>query len=125
MNKRTPLILLLAAILAAGIGCSTTVIDPGTQSSATYRWGKLTTEEPADIATVYAAADKAMTDLGLSIVQKTTDELEANLVVRDAQDKKITVQLLAVTKDRTKIIIAVGSVEKARRVYQTIHDNLQ
>ena len=125
MNKRTPLILLLAAILAAGIGCSTTVIDPGTQSSATYRWGKLTTEEPADIATVYAAADKAMTDLGLSIVQKTTDELDANLVVRDAQDKKITVQLLAVTKDRTKIIIAVGSVEKARRVYQTIHDNLQ
>ena len=40
MNRRTPLILLLAAALAAGIGCSTTVIDPGTQSSATYRWGK-------------------------------------------------------------------------------------
>ena len=125
MNRRTPLILLLAAALAAGIGCSTTVIDPGTQSSATYRWGKLTTQEPADIATVYAAAEKAMMDLGLSIIQKTTDELEANLVVRDAQDKKIKVELLAVTKDRTKIIISVSSVEKARRIYQTIHDNLQ
>jgi len=119
MNRRTPLILLLAATLGAGIGCSTTVIDPGTQSSATYRWGKLTTQEPADIATVYAAAEKAMTDLGLSIIQKTTDELEANLIVRDAQDKKIKVELLAVTKDRTKIVISVGSVEKARRVYQT------
>ena len=125
MNKRTPLILLLAATLGAGIGCSTTVIDPGTQNSATYRWGKLTTQEPADIATVYAAAEKAMNDLGLSMIQKTTDELEANLVVRDAQDKKIKVELLAVTKDRTKIIISVSSVEKARRIYQTIHYNLQ
>ena len=125
MNRRTPLIFLLAATLGVGVGCSTTVIDPGTQSSATYRWGKLTTQEPADIATVYAAAEKAMTDLGLSIIQKTTDELEANLIVRDAQDKKIKVELLAVTKDRTKIVISVGSVEKARRVYQTIHDNLQ
>ena len=125
MNGRTALILLLVAALVAGFGCSTTVIDPGAQTSATYRWGKLNAQEPADITTVYAAAEKAMSDLGLSITQKTKDKLEANIIARDAQDKRISVELLAVRRDATEITVAVGSVEKAQRIYQTIHDNLQ
>jgi hypothetical protein len=124
MNGRTALTVLLAATLLAGVGCSTTVIDPGTDSTATYRWGKLKTQEPAGITEVYAAAEKAMGDLGLSITQKTKDKLEANIIARDAQDKKIKVELLAVNKDTTEITVVVSSVEKAQRIYQTIHENL-
>lgn len=117
--------LLTVAILSVGLGCKTTIIEPGTQRSATYRMGKLTAQEPQGINAVYQATEKAMADLGLSVVQKLKDELQAQVVARDAQDKKITVRLLAITKETTQVTIDVGSVEKANRIYQTIRDNLQ
>ena len=124
MKGRTALGVLLAAALLTGLSCSTTVIDPGTQTTATYRFGKLTTEEAADIDTVYAAAEQAMHDLGLNVIQKLKDQLEAEIIARDAQDKKIRIELVAVRKNTTEVIVHVGPVEKARRIYQTIHDNL-
>jgi len=124
MKRRVFLITLLSATILLGIGCTTTVINPGTDSSATYRFGRLTAEEPKPIGAVYQATEAAITDLGLSIIQKVKDELEAKVVVRDAQDKKITVELVALTKDTTEVKVHVGSPDKARRIYQTIHDNL-
>ena len=125
MKQRTFLIVLLSVAVLLGCGCSTTVINPGTDSSATYRMGKLTAQEPQDIATVYQAAEKAMEELGLSIIQKHQDDLEARISARDAQDKKISVELVSLTKSTTELKVRVGSPEKAQRIYQTIHDNLQ
>ena len=124
MKTHAPLTALLAAIVLVSVGCSTTVIEPGTQTSATYRWGKLTAQEPRGIDAVYAATEQALGDLGLNIIQKMKDQLEAEVIARDAQDKKIRINLVAVRKDTTDITIHVGSVEKARRIYQTIHDTL-
>ena len=124
MKRRILILTLLSATTLPGIGCTTTVINPGTDTSATYRFGKLTAEEPKPIAMVYQATEAAMADLGLSVIQKVKDELEAKVVARDAQDKKITVELVALTKDTTEVKVHVGSPEKARRIYQTIHDNL-
>ena len=116
--------LLLSAMLF-GQGCKTTVIGPEGQTVATYRLGKLSAEEPKDINAVYQATLEALTELELSIIQKLKDELTAKVVARDSQDTKITVNLLAITKDSTKVSIYAGSYTRASRVYQTIHKSLQ
>ena len=125
MRQRTLLTILLFVAILLGSGCTTTVINPGTDSSATYRMGRLTAQEPHGIATVYQAGEAAMSELGLSVIQKFQDELEARIVARDAQDKKITVEFVALSKGTTEVKVRVGSADKARRIYQTIHDALQ
>lgn len=124
MNQRTALLILLAGSLLTAVGCKTTVIEPGTDRSATYTMGALTATIPHDMATVYQAVEKAMGDLSLSVVQSVQDALEGQVVARDAQDKKITVTLVSAAKNVTEVKIAVGSMEKARRIHQAIHDNL-
>jgi len=124
-NRQILLALLLAMTVVLGQSCKTTVTGPEGQTSAIYQLGKLSAEEPAGITAVYQAAEKALTDLELSISQKTKDELSATIIARDSQDKKVSIELLAVTTDTTKMSIRAGSFTKARRIYQKIHDNLQ
>ena len=119
------LMLLLVAAMFLGQSCKTTVIGPEGQTVATYRLGKLSAEEPKDINAVYQATLEALTELELSIIQKLKDELTAKVIARDSQDTKITVNLLAITKDSTKVSIHAGSYTRASRVYQTINKSLQ
>ncbi len=124
MKSRTCLAALLTAVILLGLGCKTTIIDPDSENRATYQMGKLSLEETKGIDAVYAATEKAMSDLGLKVVQRTKDALQAEVVARDAQDKKVIVKLLSVTKDTTKVSINVSPMEKAQRIYESIHDNL-
>jgi hypothetical protein len=124
MKARISLIGGLVAVVLLGMGCQTTIIDSNTHRSATYCMGKLTTHVPNDIATVYGASEKAMTDLNLNITQKFQDKLEAELVGRDAQDKKISLKLTAPTSDSTDIAIHTWSREKAQRLNEAIQANL-
>ncbi len=124
MKRRTLLATLLLTTTLLGIGCTTTVINPGTNDTATYRFGTLTAVEDKDISTVYDTAQAALSDLGLSITQKIKDKLEAEITSRDAQDKKIVVELASLGPNRTEIKVKVGSADKAQRIYQTIHERL-
>jgi hypothetical protein len=114
----------LVAVSLLGMGCQTTIIDSNTHRTATYCMGKLTTHVPNDIATVYGAGEKAMTSLNLNVTQKFQDKLEAKLVGRDAQDKKISLELTAPTADSTNIAIHTWSREKAQRLNEAIQANL-
>lgn len=125
MKTRILLLTLLAGGVVSGLGCTTTVIDPGGETSATYRFGRLTATVQADIAGAYQATEQAMQELGLNVVQKLQDQLEAQVVARDAQDKKIGVELLSITSAKTKVVIQAGSLVKARRIYDTILAKLQ
>jgi hypothetical protein len=124
MRTRIALFLLLSAGIVAGTGCSTTVINPGTKTTAVYRFGKLTSNISTDINTSYKATEAAMQELGLNVVQRVKDQLEAKVVARDAQDKKIVVRLVGVTDEATKLVVDVDSLAKARRIYQAILDNM-
>lgn len=124
MKTRIALTVLLAAVALVGLGCKTTIVDPVSQSQATYRLGKLTAEEPKGIDAVYTASEKAMEELGLKIVQSTKDALHAELVARDAQDRRVAIRLLSITKDRTRITIDVSPVEKAQRMHGAVRDHL-
>jgi hypothetical protein len=126
MQKRyIYLIFLLAAFIIFGQGCKTTVVGPEGQTSAVYSMGTLSAEEPSSIDSVYQATIDALSKLELSISQKLKDELTAKVIARDAEDKKITVELASVTKDSTKMTIRAGSFNRASRIYQMIHESLQ
>jgi cytidylate kinase len=124
-KKQGALIVVLVVSVILGQGCKTTVIGTEGETSAVYRYGKLSTKEPKGMNAVYQATEKALADLELSISQKLKDELAAKIIARDSQDQKITIDLLAVTEDSTQLTIQVSPLEKARRIYQKIRDNLQ
>lgn len=119
------LMFLLAAFVVFGQGCKTTVVGPEGQTSAVYSMGTLSAEEPSGIDSVYQATINALTELELSISQKLKDELTAKVIARDAEDKKVTVELASVAKDSTKMKIRAGSFSRASRIYQMIHESLQ
>jgi hypothetical protein len=124
MRTHVALLVLLSTGILLGLGCTTTVISPGTKTSATYRLGKLTSNVTADINTSYKAAEAAMQELGLNVVQKVKDQLEAKIIARDAQDNKIVVRLVAVTDEMTRLTVDVNSLPKARRIYEAILANM-
>jgi hypothetical protein len=123
MKTRITLLALLSAGTMLSIGCETAVIGSGTKTSATYRFGKLSSTLSADIGTSYKAADAAMQELALNVVQRVKDQLEAKFTARDSQDNRIIVDLVAISDESTKLTIQVGSLAKARRIYQAILDN--
>ncbi|OHB67597.1 MAG: hypothetical protein A2Y76_09895 [Planctomycetes bacterium RBG_13_60_9] len=124
MTTRIPLIALLTASILVGLGCTTTQINPGTETSATYRFGALNAMVGASMDATYQAAEQATQSLGLNVVQKLSDKLESRIIARDAQDKKVTILLLSVAPDKTKLTINVQPESKATRIYQTIVDQL-
>ena len=106
-------------------GCKSTIEGPKGPTTVVYNLGTYSSEEAFDITSLYEASLKALTDLELSISQKTKDKLNATIVARDAEDKKITIELLSVTKDVTKMSIRAGSSTRAGRIHQMIYDCLQ
>ncbi len=124
MKTRIALLALLSAGTLLGTGCSTAVMSPGTKTSAVYRFGKLSGTVSANIATSYKASEAALQELGLNVIQRVKDQLEAKITARDSQDNKIIVDLISVTDDTTKLTIHVRSLSKARRIYQAIVDNM-
>jgi hypothetical protein len=124
MKTQITLLTLLAAVTLLSVGCQTAVISPGTKTTGIYRLGKLTSTIPGNITTSYKAAEAAMQELGLSVIQRVKDQLEARIIARDAQDNKIVVSLISVTDETTKLTINVGSLSKARRIYQAVLDNM-
>lgn len=124
MKARIALIVLLTAAVLLGLGCKTTVVGPGGEMQGTYRLGTFKAQESSAIEAVYAATEAAVNDLGLSIVQRTKGALEAEIVTRDAQDNRITIKLLATSRNSTSMEIKASPVEKARRIYEAIQSNL-
>ncbi len=124
MVTRITLIGLLAGTILLGLGCTTTQINPGTETSATYRFGQLDATLNAPMDATYKATDRATQSLGLSVVQRLQDKLESQIAARDAQDRKITIILVSAAADKTKLTIKAEPESKATRIYQTILEEL-
>jgi len=127
MRKKQVLLaaLLVGAVFALG-GCFAAAIDAGAGTVAYIR-GDLESTESAELDAVYRAAEKAVARLELNVTGKTKDALSATVIARDAQDKKITIRLKAITEDSTKISIRIGlfgDEAKSRIIYDKIKENL-
>jgi len=129
MQKRQVLSILL--LVGAGMfvsGCVVAAVGAGAAGTVAFIKGDLQAAEAKKLDVVYDATLKALEELELPVSQKSKDKMSAEIVARDAQDKKITIKLRATTEETTKISIRVGvfgSETKSRLIYQKIHDNLQ
>jgi len=104
-------------VAAAGLGAGTVA----------YVRGDLETIEPRTLDEVYTATEKAVSELGLNISQKSKDAMSAVFVGRDAEDKKIRIKLTATQEDMTELSIRIGMFgdeTKSRRIYEQIKKRL-
>lgn len=115
--------LMMAVLLQ---GCLVVAVGAGAGTVA-YLRGDLESVEAKDIDAVYAAAKKAAEQLEFHLISDAKDALSAVIVLRDAQNKKITIKLRSTTESSTKISIRVGtfgSETKSILIYDQIKKNL-
>ena len=127
MAKRQ-IVLMVLIVSIAGIagGCVVAAAGLGAGTVAYVR-GDLETIEPRTLDEVYTATEKAVSELGLNISQKSKDAMSAVFVGRDAEDKKIRIKLTATQEDMTELSIRIGMFgdeTKSRRIYEQIKKRL-
>jgi endo-beta-N-acetylglucosaminidase D len=125
-TKQVLLSILVISTASLVQGCLIAAVGVGAGTIAYVR-GDLEAVESARLDVVYEATLKAVEKLQLSVTTKSKDAMSAVIVARDAQDKKITITLKAVTEEATKLYIRVGvfgSETKSRLIYQEIHESL-
>jgi len=125
-KEKLLLVVLLGGVCVVVSGCVAAAIGAGAGTVAYIR-GDLELTESAELDAVYKAAVNATEELELNLTSKTKDALSATIVSRDAQDKKVTIKLKAITEDSTKISIRIGLFGdeiKSKLIYDKIKDNL-
>jgi len=127
MQKREIFLTVLSLMMTIVLqGCLVAAVGAGAGTVA-YMRGDLEAVEAKDIDAVYAATKKAAEQLELKVSSDTKDALSAEIVARDAQDKKITIKLKSTTEDTTQISIRVGtfgSETTSRLIHDQIKKNL-
>jgi endo-beta-N-acetylglucosaminidase D len=127
MQKREIFLTVLSLMMTVVLqGCLVAAVGAGAGTVA-YMRGDLEAVEAKDIDAVYAATKKAAEQLELKVSSDTKDALSAEIVARDAQDKKITIKLKSTTEDTTQISIRVGtfgSETTSRLIHDQIKKNL-
>jgi hypothetical protein len=119
------LALLMNALLLPG--CMLAAVGAGAAGTVAYFKGDLESTESASLDAVYTATEKAVEEMGLYVISKEKDALGTRFVLRDTTDKKITINLTAVSETTTKLSIRVGvfgDESRSRRIYEQIKTNL-
>jgi hypothetical protein len=126
IRRVLPVLLLCGAGVLVG-GCIVVAAGAGAGTVA-YVTGSLEAVESKNVDVVYKATEKAAGELGLVTTEKTKDALSAKIIARDAQDKKIAINLKALAEESTKVSVRVGfwgDEVKSRLIYKKIQDNLK
>lgn len=122
-------LLIILSVGATGLlrGCLVAAVGVGAAGTIAYVRGDLEAVESERLDVVYDAALKALDTLDLNVTTTSKDALSAVIVARDAQDKKTTITLKAISEQATKLSIRVGvfgSEAKSRLIYEEIRENL-
>ena len=127
MQKRETILTVLCLMMTVVLqGCLVAAVGAGAGTVA-YLRGDLEAVEAKDIDAVYAATKKAVEQRELDVSSDTKDALSAEIVARDAQNKKIVIKLKSATENTTQISIRVGtfgSETKSRLIHDQIKKNL-
>jgi hypothetical protein len=119
------LVLLTTAFVCQG--CVALAVGLGAAGTIAYIRGDLESTESKNIEVVYSAALQAVDQLHLSLISNSQDALSANIIARDAEDKKITIKMKSEGELTTKLSIRVGTLgdeTKSQQIYQKIYNNL-
>ena len=94
--------------LATTSGCFAVAVGAGTGATVAYRRGDLETTLDASFDQSLRAIDLAIAKLKFVKVSEKKDVLQADVIARNAADKKIELQLVKLTDHATKLKIRVG-----------------
>ena len=119
------LLLSVAAVLAEG--CVVAAVGAGAAGTVAYVRGDLETVETAGLDALYKASLEAFDELELAVVQKAKDAMTAEIISRDAEDKKIRIKLKSTAEGMTELSIRIGifgDETKSRLIYEAIKKEL-
>ncbi len=130
MKTRVVLVVLAAAALLA-VGCKQTYVTVGDEKvsenvSASYNMGRLESVLSKDIDTLMVASEKALTDLRMSVVNKSKDMLVGKVEAYTSDGKDVTVSLTSLSEGVTRLTIVVGTrwtlgdESRSRAIFQKI-----
>jgi len=120
------LLTLASSVLFAG--CMLVAVGAGAAGTVAYVKGDLEAVEAKKLDAVYEATKKALEQLQLVVSSDQKDQLSAEVIARDSDDRRIKVKLTAAAQDSTKISIrfgAFGNQTKSRMIYDKIKENLK
>ena len=102
--------LTLGAALATGLsGCVAVVAAGAATTGVLYVRGELRSTVDAGVPAVIASAERAVKDMGLSLVSATSDEAEGEVVARTAQDRRVLIRARSESENVTRYTIRVGT----------------
>src|SRR5262245_26506581 len=102
----------LGTLLVLHTGCAALLIGGGAAAGIggyAYAKGDLNATHNASMTKVWDATLKAMKELEYPVTVQAKDALEAHVVARNAEDKKIDIKLKELPNDATEIKIRVGT----------------
>lgn len=91
-------------------GCVVVAAGAVGAGAVAYVRGELESSIEANLDTVYAATQRALTNLEFAKIDERKTGLDAHLVRRTALDKRVEVKLTKITERLTKVEIRVGMV---------------
>ncbi len=127
MMKKFLLLIVLLTLPLTFSGCFLLVAGAAAGTGVMYAKGDLEAALDENLDDVYQASTTAMDELQLMIVSKTKDMLEAEIIGRTSQDKKITIKIRKEGENLTKLSIRVGTFgdeAQSQAIYDKIRKNL-
>ena len=121
------LLLLLSCVAVLAQGCVVAAVGAGAAGTVAYVRGDLETVETAGLDALYKASLEALDELELAVVQKAKDAMTAEIISRDAEDKKIRIKLKSTAEGMTELSIRIGMFgdeTKSRLIYGAIKKEL-
>jgi hypothetical protein len=126
-------IILHLGYLAASLlltGCTAALVAGGVAAGAgtvAYVNGNLEANLDESVGDLYAASLDAMDELEIKVISAKRDKLTAEIVGRDAQDKKVEIDVKRTEADMAELSIRVGfwgDKIKSQAIYDKIKANL-
>lgn len=109
LSARRLLVALVLGVSVAGLtGCVAVVAAGAAGTGVAWYRGQLEANLDQNIEAVFAASQKALTQLEFANISNKKSTVDAQLVSRTALDKKVEITLQKVTDRSTKVIIRVG-----------------
>jgi hypothetical protein len=109
ISARRFLVALLLGVSAVGLtGCVAVVAAGAAGTGVAWYSGRLEANLDQNIEVVFAASQKALTQLEFANISNKKSTVDAQLVSRTALDKKVEITLQKVTDRSTKVMIRVG-----------------
>ncbi|TVQ60009.1 MAG: DUF3568 family protein [Phycisphaerales bacterium] len=124
-TKRLLGALTLGAALATGVsGCVAVAAAGAATAGVLYVRGELRSTVNADVPAVVESAERAVNEMGFSLVSAASDEAEGEVIARTARDRRVQIRVRSEGDNVSRYTIRVGSFGD-EALSRTIDENIR